>query len=205
MMKISLRELRCLIREAMVSPASAAAGGIALYSVSQGDMFDIHILYATRKQGFNLYDSITQDLVDSYVTAARWALVGAVKVALERGPSYIDGVKTMISGYGPLLYDIALKKNGSLRPSPTSVSDDAQRVWNYYENKRSDVIFTKNPTTVKLKSRSSVDLSSLEESHDDLKNSLDDFYRRRGQRFDSGKFEDALKVVAEDLLSGLNM
>jgi hypothetical protein len=204
-MKISLGSLRRLIREAMVPPAAASAGGIALCSVSQGDMFDIHILYATRKQGFDLYDSITQDLVDSYVTAARWALVGAVKVALERGPSYIDGVKTTVGGYGPLLYDIALKKHGSLKPSPIGVSDDAQRVWDYYENKRSDVIFTKNPTTVKLKSRGSVDLSSLEEVHEDIKSSLDNFYRQRGQRFDSGKFEDALKAVAEDLLSGLNM
>ena len=46
-------------------------------------------------------------------------------------------------GYGPLLYDVAMEyatlKGSGLMPDRSSVSTDAQKVWQYYLNNRSDV------------------------------------------------------------------
>lgn len=51
-----------------------------------------------------------------------------------------------VKGYGPLLYDIAMElankvENGGglLKADPEFSSDDAQNVWNYYNNSRADV------------------------------------------------------------------
>jgi len=47
-------------------------------------------------------------------------------------------------GFGPLLYDVAIevatKIAGGLTSDRKSVSDDAYKIWDYYLNKRSDVI-----------------------------------------------------------------
>ena len=47
------------------------------------------------------------------------------------------------SGWGPLLYDVAMELatqvGGGLTPDRSSVSNDAQNVWSYYFNNRGDV------------------------------------------------------------------
>ena len=47
------------------------------------------------------------------------------------------------SGWGPMLYDVAMEVatevGGGLTPDRNSVSNDAQNVWSYYFNDRSDV------------------------------------------------------------------
>ena len=47
------------------------------------------------------------------------------------------------SGWGPMLYDVAMEyateNGGGLTPDRGSVSGDAQSVWNYYFNNRGDV------------------------------------------------------------------
>ena len=47
------------------------------------------------------------------------------------------------SGWGPLLYDVAMEVatqvGGGLTPDTNSVSNDAQNVWSYYFNNRGDV------------------------------------------------------------------
>ena len=47
------------------------------------------------------------------------------------------------SGWGPLLYDVAMEVatqvGGGLTPDRNSVSNDAQNVWSYYFNNRGDV------------------------------------------------------------------
>jgi len=42
-------------------------------------------------------------------------------------------------GLGPLAYDLAIEASGGLISDRLSVSDEAQNVWNYYMNNRSDV------------------------------------------------------------------
>ena len=42
-------------------------------------------------------------------------------------------------GMGPLAYDLAIEASGGLISDRGTVSDEAQNVWNYYMNNRSDV------------------------------------------------------------------
>jgi len=42
-------------------------------------------------------------------------------------------------GYGPLLYDIAIEYTGGLAPDRNTVSREARRVWQYYDEKRPDI------------------------------------------------------------------
>jgi hypothetical protein len=44
------------------------------------------------------------------------------------------------AGYGPLLYDIAIEASGGLAPDRNTVSLEARRVWQYYDNRRPDVV-----------------------------------------------------------------
>ena len=43
------------------------------------------------------------------------------------------------SGYGPMMYDIAMADVGGLIADRGSVSDDARGIWSFYKNKRPDV------------------------------------------------------------------
>lgn len=52
-------------------------------------------------------------------------------------PVSVSGSKDF--GMGPLAYDLAIEASGGLMSDRGSVSDEAQAVWNYYMNKRSDV------------------------------------------------------------------
>ena len=56
------------------------------------------------------------------------------------------------SGYGPMMYDIAMADVGGLIADRGSVSDDARGIWSFYKNKRPDVEKKqidnyRNPTT----------------------------------------------------------
>ena len=42
-------------------------------------------------------------------------------------------------GYGPLLYDVAIELSGGLTSDRTSVSGEAEAVWDYYSKNRPDV------------------------------------------------------------------
>ena len=52
-------------------------------------------------------------------------------------PVSVSGSKDF--GMGPLAYDLAIEASGGLMSDRGSVSAEAQAVWNYYMNKRSDV------------------------------------------------------------------
>lgn len=49
--------------------------------------------------------------------------------------NHSDAVEDM----GPLAYDVAIEVTGGLMSDRTEVSDEAERVWDYYMNNRSDV------------------------------------------------------------------
>ena len=53
--------------------------------------------------------------------------------------SHQIGGSRVDSGYGPLLYDVAIELSGGLTSDRTSVSDDAEGVWDYYSKNRPDV------------------------------------------------------------------
>jgi len=59
------------------------------------------------------------------------------------GEAWMVGIAAADHGWGPLLYDVAIewatKNGGGLISDRGSVSDAAQRVWDYYELNRGDV------------------------------------------------------------------
>ena len=59
------------------------------------------------------------------------------------GDAWMVGGSGAQEGFGPLLYDIAIEwatqNGGGLISDRSSVSDDAQAVWSYYERNRDDV------------------------------------------------------------------
>ena len=66
-------------------------------------------------------------------------------IELQHPDDPCNGAKEVVhsaakSGYGPLMYDIAMSvSNGGIVSDRMSVSDDAMGVWDYYMNNRSDV------------------------------------------------------------------
>lgn len=54
------------------------------------------------------------------------------------GSSYVTSANVK-GGFGPLLYDVAIEMTGGVTPDRTEVSDEALRVWSYYEKNRDDV------------------------------------------------------------------
>lgn len=52
--------------------------------------------------------------------------------------SYVQGANAQ-DGFGPLAYDVAIEVTGGLMSDRTEVSDEAERVWDYYLNNRPDV------------------------------------------------------------------
>ena len=52
--------------------------------------------------------------------------------------SYVQGANAQ-GGFGPLAYDVAMEFTGGLMSDRTEVSDEAERVWDYYLNNRPDV------------------------------------------------------------------
>jgi len=69
-------------------------------------------------------------------------IVGMISFSIN-GKSKIGDIISSCAnkGYGPLMYDLALSNAypGFLAPDNHSVSEEAQRVWSYYFNKRPDV------------------------------------------------------------------
>ena len=61
----------------------------------------------------------------------------------ECGEAWMVGGAAASHGWGPLLYDVAIewatKNGGGLISDRGSVSNEAQRVWNYYMSSRGDV------------------------------------------------------------------
>ena len=83
--------------------------------------------------------------IDIYPTGGR-NMLGDFGLG-ECGKAWMVGGAAASHGWGPLLYDVAIewatksggKNGGGLISDRGSVSDDAQGVWNYYMNSRSDV------------------------------------------------------------------
>ena len=76
-------------------------------------------------------------------------VIAAEKPAASRGLGCLGAYEVVwsnaeeASGYGPLLYDLAMElatsKGSGIMADRHSVSDDAFRVWKYYANRRPDV------------------------------------------------------------------
>jgi hypothetical protein len=136
-MKITAQQIRQIISEELNSILSEAAVGpedlpedvkILIEAISEDE---IQISYAYEDGSMHKYGYMVIDTVvpmDRDFPCLKAMMVGYVKAE---------------KGYGPLLYDVAMEiatmKAGGLVADRTIVSDDAYNVWDYYDNKRSDV------------------------------------------------------------------
>ena len=221
-MRITLNELRSLIREHLinegaVTPIQAAGDGIALFS-SENELFATYVLYRATGHVNSVVESTLSQKTDSVETTVRWSLVGAIKVAKGQGgePSYVEEVASKVKGYGPLLYDIALKYHSPLLDrrgdvENANVSPDAEKVWDFYVNKRKkDTSYSKKTRQLSLKSKLTVDVRPLVIAHDNLPNKI----YTNPRSFQANlppmstfvkQLEEALHATSKDLLRTLHM
>ena len=136
-MKITTQQIKQIISEELKSVLMEAAitvedlpedVRIHIEAISEDE---IQISYAYEDGNLHRYGYINLDTfvpMDSSFPCLKAMMVAYVKAE---------------KGYGPLLYDIAIElatmKAGGLVADRTIVSDDAYNVWDYYDNKRSDV------------------------------------------------------------------
>ena len=224
-MIITLRELRQIIRkelikEAAISPKAAAGNGIAMFSYEDKLGCAVYVLY--RATGDHSIAKLTlNESTDSLVTSAYWAVIAAIKIVKGEGrePSYVEDVMSKISGYGPLLYDVALKYHSPLQDrsefDDASVSQEAKNVWKFYAEKRKgDTTYSPETRQLSLKSASSVNDKDLIEAHDEIYETICEDVRAqelkaKNKLQDRSGFmndlEEALRYVASDYLRNLHM
>jgi len=160
-----LHEYLALVIESAKTVEQATAGGFALY-VTQGGpnmgvnivLYDPSILISSLHARFekvkgdrveggdddlfdlvfgsNLFDAIDAPIV-----------LGMISMKPDRNDGCWNASVISLSaaepGYGPMMYDIALKTSpsGKLAPDRQSVTSDAEGVWKYYHDQRADVDF----------------------------------------------------------------
>lgn len=134
------------IDEAAVSVKQAISGKLAAYT-NQGAIGWRHgaiILYDPIMATNNIKDNIQEDYAAEDIITFERAIVGYVNIQ----PNDYCGTNTYevktsaaLSGYGPLLYDMALSHiyPNYLTADRSSVSTKAQKVWEYYFYNRKDV------------------------------------------------------------------
>ena len=142
-MKEILTEWRkYVLTEGMKTAANLPQGsGVAIRPTANGAVF----VYAYG--GKTLYDEPNPRFNPGVPERAPWGevLIGKLKPNSQGDCSDAYGIdhSETASGWGPLLYDVAMewasKNGGGLTSDRGSVSKDAFRVWEYYLEKRPDV------------------------------------------------------------------
>jgi len=79
------------------------------------------------------YDATPQNFIKATITTEKYRGHGA-----PYGAHHVIA-SAAASGYGPLIYDIAMVHHGKLYADRGSVSKTAKKVWSYYHNNRPDV------------------------------------------------------------------
>lgn len=185
-MKITLRQLKNLIREAVMSASAARSAGLALCkTVDESEMTQLVVYRPATLRGVVSVIVGTADaegLASLLIPYARASIVGAIRGEDIEGVTSITRVFSSQEGLGPLLYDFMSAERGWITPDPYKTSQDAVRVWDFYKSSRKDVDIKKSPihgdgtevAMIKLKDPSSAraGIKSLEESHDMAVNNL---------------------------------
>ena len=118
------------------SPPSSSAGidPKMMQLILQADAAIYHIDVYESDSVVRIYDGSKNK-----IAAGSWYEAGL-------GPTFGPWLKADIVNHsdaiedmGPLAYDIAIEVTGGLMSDRTEVSDEAERVWDYYMNNRSDV------------------------------------------------------------------
>lgn len=129
-----LREyIRELLKEAAMGMDALVANDLYITILKDGPEFYI---YYSDKAG-DLKPSRSSDI---------WGEVVTMNPGEDTGPC--NGALSVVysraaPGWGPMLYDVAMEAatqtGGGLTPDRKAVSNDAQNIWRYYFNNRSDV------------------------------------------------------------------
>lgn len=123
--------------EAAVAPEAAAQQGLALL-VKSGTYYTLYnadglLEFAKDKE------VLSRDEIEPFVVA---------HFSVENTPGGSNpclgaksiGVASALKGYGPMMYDIIMSDSPQgLAPDRGEVSGDAERIWHYYANNRSDI------------------------------------------------------------------
>ena len=130
-----LREyIRELLKEAAMGVDALVANDVYI-TVSKDELTDFTVYYSDEKG--NETDARVNDVHGEIQIQYPNKGLGPCGEALEVVWT------TAASGWGPMLYDVAMEVatevGGGLTPDRRSVSNDAQNVWNYYFSNRSDV------------------------------------------------------------------
>ena len=153
-MKMLLSELRQVIREILEAEVLVTEKAKGIASKGMGKL--ALTIIKGYPQTYLLYDpaKLAEQLSADKNTAN--AVYGVVMVNVtsdhpQWGAKEIEFTAAR-SGYGPMMYDIAMADVGGLIADRGSVSDDARGIWSFYKNKRPDVEKKqidnyRNPTT----------------------------------------------------------
>lgn len=150
--------VRLALNEAMKSPEDAKSSGYALIRNGSG-VNTSYILYDAKyvlRLAKQILDENNADDLDSLIAKLKSdnLIIGVIKISKGFNPCHsawsVD-MSAAKSGYGPLMYDIALSEHDVI-PDRVGVSDDAGAVWEKYYKSRKDVEHkklddVKNPKT----------------------------------------------------------
>jgi hypothetical protein len=217
--------LRRILQEGAVQPDVAAQQGIALHTFGSGAL-TTYVLYNTRSGLFEELLNYSQYMRlgeksggEIYLPAVKRSIVGTMQVYPGgRGqPATINGVKAE-KGYGPLLHDIAMVFNRELEQDDVN-SPAELRLWDYYRDKRRDVIYhqSSDPSArprISLKNKDALfaQVRQLKQVHEMLERRVELHKQQELQKSGRGAvvinwdaFVVALETAAVDAIMTLHM
>ena len=152
--KIPLKDLRRLVRESLLTEAAKAVADLPP---------DAYVTIEKQAQGFEVFYSNKEgrarygirrnnrNPVSPYNYRPEDLGAGGFVIAVTPpgdgprcGGAYVIALTSADRGWGPLIYDVAMEyasmTAGGLAPDRITVSEKARVIWQYYMNKRGDVI-----------------------------------------------------------------
>lgn len=157
-MRYRMGDLRWVLREAAMTPKQSSGKGLALYVYEDSSTVKQVVVYNPSFILSRLEPTLVKlarsgetiesgDLFNPWTLMIRpqAAVIGMLTLAPPmRGDchgAWVVKSAAAHSGYGPMVYDLALSvaPNNTLIPDRFSVSDDAEGIWRFYAKRRGDV------------------------------------------------------------------
>jgi hypothetical protein len=194
-MKLTILELRSLIKEAMVTAEQAVSQNIALYSSESGNsiwfmLYDSHVIAGS----YHMFapSEPVKNMLLSAIYGVMWLEFNHDFDAYEVHLSKAD------HGYGPLLYDIAMSTGLSLIPDQNSITPDAMNIWKNYMSrkdiKKTPIISDREEPWMNVKiSGATVNTNALRAKHNITKKKIESIVASRNGTVD---FNQTLNKIA---------
>lgn len=103
-----------------------------------------YVLFNPKKAAQAIYDAQKEgksldDIEDKLVASVFGFMLAKAPPGEKQLGAWEIAASSAVKGYGPLMYDIVMSDKGAITPDRYVVSNDAQKVWKYYHDRRSDV------------------------------------------------------------------